>query len=321
MAPEGTFSQAVTFQSWRDLPKIHVGDCGWAPTAIRIGDEYSIIGSQLGRATSTDLLTWKDAGRLKIKGNGRDSSVFFWNDTYWTRVSDLKPGQVRQIFIPVEDRTDQFTVTLKNITRSLPPAQQNPLFGDDLFVTVADAPTSFLRDRFFDFVAADTTFPLPNPQSGLVRLAIQGDWTNAGLVSADVVIERKRSPQGPPTAQGRIAEGEIKVVEFEVPAGKANLTVETFWDKDWASYPTDDLDLYLFDPNGDLVLDAAGAPPGATLDSPERTEVATPSAGTWTALLAGFTVHDDGHGGRGHQCARPNFLLRAKADGVRLKAN
>jgi hypothetical protein len=247
--------------------------------------------------------------------------IFFWNDTYWTRVSDLKPGQVRQIFIPVEDRTDQFTVTLKNITRSLPPAQQNPLFGDDLFVTVADAPTSFLRDRFFDFVAADTTFPLPNPQSGLVRLAIQGDWTNAGLVSADVVIERKRSPQGPPTAQGRIAEGEIKVVEFEVPAGKANLTVETFWDKDWASYPTDDLDLYLFDPNGDLVLDAAGAPPGATLDSPERTEVATPSAGTWTALLAGFTVHDDGHGGRGHQCARPNFLLRAKADGVRLKAN
>jgi hypothetical protein len=82
MAPEGTFAQTVTFQSWRDLPKINVGDCGWAPTAIKIGGEYSLIGSQLGRATSTDLLTWKDKGRLKIKGHGRDSSVFFWNDFY-----------------------------------------------------------------------------------------------------------------------------------------------------------------------------------------------------------------------------------------------
>jgi len=111
------------------------------------------------------------------------------------------------------------------------------------------------------------------------------------------------------------------VIEFDVPAAAANLTVEAFWDKDWGSYPTDDLDLYLVDPNGDLVVDATGAPPGSTLDSPERTEVATPLAGTWTALVAGFTVHDDGHGTRGHRCTRPNFLLRAKADGVSLGAN
>jgi len=247
--------------------------------------------------------------------------VVFWNDRYSTRVTGLKPGQVKQIFLPVEDRTDEFTVKFKNITPALPPEGQNQLFGDDLFVTVQDAPTSFLRDRFFDFVAADKTIKVPNPQSGLVRLAIQGDWTNAGAVSADVVIERKRSIQGPPTAVGLVAEGEVRVIEFDVPSGMTNLTVETFWDKDWASYPTDDLDMYLFDPNGDPVLDAAGAPPGATLDSPERTEVTTPLGGTWTALVAGFTVHDDGHGQKGHRCSRPNFLLRAKADGVRLKAN
>ena len=310
--------------------------------ALSKGADPTVLGDGSGRidqgngfldvSKSLDLLlAGRVSGRLAT-GVGSPSVVLntlllgfrpvvFWNNRYSTHVTDLKPGQVKQIFLPVEDRTDEFTLTIKNITRALPPAAQNQLFGDDVFVTVADAPTSFLRDRFFDFIGADTTIKVPNPQSGLVRLAIQGDWTNAGAVSADVVIERKRSIQGPPTAFGVVAEGEVKVIEFDVPSGKANLTVETFWDKDWASYPTDDLDMYLFDPNGDIVLDTTGAPPGATLDSPERTEVTKPIAGTWTALVAGFTVHDDGHGQKGHVCARPNFLLRAKADGVRLKAN
>ena len=83
VAPEGTFAQAVRFQSWHDLPKIHVGDCGWAPMAIKIGGEYSLIGSQLGRATSTDLRTWTDKGRLDAKGKGRDTNILLWNNTYY----------------------------------------------------------------------------------------------------------------------------------------------------------------------------------------------------------------------------------------------
>jgi hypothetical protein len=247
--------------------------------------------------------------------------AFFRNNKYTTRVKDLKPGQVAQIFLPVEDRTDEFTVTIKNLTRELPPEQQNALFGDDLLVQFADAPTSFLRDQFFDFVFADTTFVVPNPQSGTARLAIQGDWTNAGKISADVVVERKRSLQGFPTATGFLTEGEFKTVEFEVPAGVTTLTVETFWDRDWASYPTDDMDLYLFDPAGNLVTDVNGFAPGATLDSPERTSVAAPAAGTWTAMVVGFTVHDIKQHNWRDRTWRSNFLVRAKADGVRLAAN
>jgi hypothetical protein len=310
--------------------------------ALSKGANPAILGDDSGRndqgngfldvSRSLDLLLMgKVNGRLAT-GIGSPSVVLntlllgvrpivFWNDKYSAHVTNLKPGQVRQVFVPVDNRTDEFTITIKNLAPEQPPAGQNPLFGDDLFVAVADAPTSFLRERFFDFVGKDTAIKVPNPQSGLLRLAIQGDWTNAGRISADVVIERKRSLQGLPTAVGTVAEGEMKVIEFDVPAAAANLTVEAFWDKDWGSYPTDDLDLYLVDPNGDLVVDATGAPPGSTLDSPERTEVATPLAGTWTALVAGFTVHDDGHGTRGHRCTRPNFLLRAKADGVSLGAN
>ena len=83
VAPAGTFAQAVRFQAWRDMPKIHVGDCGWAPMAVKIGQEYSLIGSHLGRATSTDLYTWTDKGKLKIKGKGRDPNIMFWKNTYY----------------------------------------------------------------------------------------------------------------------------------------------------------------------------------------------------------------------------------------------
>jgi hypothetical protein len=310
--------------------------------ALSKGANPSVLGDDSGQidqgngfldvAKSLDLLQRGRVGNSLATGVGSPSVVlntllvgirpiFFINDKYQTKVSGLKPGEVKQIFVPVEDRTDEFTITFKNITPAQPPAGQNPLFGDDLFVAVSDAPTSFLRDRFFDFVnPASLPITVANPQSGLVRLAIQGDWTNAGEIATDVVITRKKSFQGLPSALGKVAEGESKVFEFEVPAGAANLTVEAFWDKDWASYPTDDLDLFILDPAGNLIVDGAGAPPGATLDSPERTVVASPAAGVWTAVIAGFTVHDDGHGFRGHVCARPNFLLRAKADGKRLPA-
>jgi beta-fructofuranosidase len=83
MAPNGSFSQAVKFQSWRDAPKINVGDCGWAPMAIKIDGEYSLLGSHLGRATSTNLIEWRDQGKQTAKGGNRDPNILFWAGTYY----------------------------------------------------------------------------------------------------------------------------------------------------------------------------------------------------------------------------------------------
>lgn len=82
-APEGTFAQAVTFQSWRDMPKISVGDCGWAPAAVKIGQEYSLVGSRLGIAASADLYKWTDKGRLNAKGGDRDPYIMFRDGIYY----------------------------------------------------------------------------------------------------------------------------------------------------------------------------------------------------------------------------------------------
>jgi subtilisin family serine protease len=231
--------------------------------------------------------------------------VDFKNEKFKTKLKNLKPGQVAHFFIPSSDRTDQFTVKLENVTPELPPASQNQLFGDDLFVQAVDAPTSFAETPLLiDAFTIGGSFPINNPQTGLIRLAVQGDWTNAGRISGDLTIERKKNPQGFPTGLGKVEDGEFVEESFEVPAGTAQLVVELAWDTNWGHYPTDDVDLYLIDADPSKPLNTAGA----TIDSPERAVINNPTAGEWLALVNGFTVH----GNKAH------YVLRATADGVRL---
>jgi hypothetical protein len=53
---------------------------------------------------------------------------------------------------------------------------------------------------------------------------------------------------------------------------------------DWTHYPTNDLDLVLIDPNGNLNFD------GATLNGRERAVVKNPTPGHWTLAIVGFSV-------------------------------
>jgi hypothetical protein len=253
------------------------------------------ISGQIPQSISTPLV----AANLTLVGI---KPVRFTRNVFSTRVKDLLPGQVAQFFVESDYKTDTLVVSFSNITRALPPEQQNQLFGDDLFVNVADAPTSFFSPLVDEFVAADKTFTIPNVQTGLVRVAIQGDWTNAGRISADLRIERVRKHPPLPTAVNLIRQGDLIPVEFQVPAGTSQLVVELGFLKSWAIYPTNDLDMVLQDPNGGLNFD------GAALASPERAVVANPIPGTWTALIQGTTV----------QLHQELWALTATADGVRL---
>jgi hypothetical protein len=229
--------------------------------------------------------------------------VRFAGDRFSERVMDLVPGQVAQFFVRTFKDSDQLTVALRNVTPELPPEQQNQIFGDDIFLQIADAPTSFNVTRATAFLASDETFTIDNPQTGLVRVALQGDWTNAGKISADLEIVQHRTELGKTTAEGTVAQGDMVPVVLSVLAGTQVLEFSLFWENDWAHYPTNDLDLILVDPNGELNLDAA------TLNSPERAVIEKPTPGTWIALVNGFTVNT----------GRDEWQLRALADAVLLK--
>jgi hypothetical protein len=67
--------------------------------------------------------------------------------------------------------------------------------------------------------------------------------------------------------------------EFAVPAGTRHLRFATF---DGQTDGADDLDLYLYDPDGNLV-DGSGSP-----TAQEQVDAAFPAAGTWTVVVHGW---------------------------------
>ncbi len=257
------------------------------------------VGSGLasGWSTPSVALNWLPLGI---------SPVYFKNDKYTAKLKNLKPGETRQFYVRTFEDWTNLAVTVKNIVAANPPAAQNQLFGDDIMFSIVDAPTSFSADRVpLTFVFADTTFQVPNPQTGLVRVTVGGDWTNAGLISADLEIVRTRSNLGSLTALGSVEEGEEDVVQINVPAGTGQLSLLLTWLHDWGVYPTSDVDLIAEDPNGNLFFGAA------TIASPERLIVNSPTPGTWTLTIQGFEIN-------GLFIDEDVWTLRARADGVHL---
>jgi subtilisin family serine protease len=270
---------------------------------------------RVDRGVDSSRVAWN------IKRAGLDP-IRFRHNRYSTQVKDLLPGQARQLFVPIDRWTDQFTVHVTNITPALPPSDQNQRFGDDLILNIRDAPTSTDRfSRLFEFVDSDVTVPVDDPQTGIARVVVMGNWTNAGRVSADVTIERVRSAQGLPTAWGRVAEGDSIPVEVEIPDGATEAVFELEWRYNWGRFPTNDLDLILVDPSNRQHFD------GVTLASPERVVISTPEAGTWLALVNGFAING-GVRKHGRHCRhsrheRPDprdiYALRVTVDGERIR--
>jgi subtilisin family serine protease len=201
--------------------------------------------------------------------------------------SNLKPGQRSQILYRVVERTRQVTVTLSNFVAALPPASQNQLFGDDSILTVHSAKTSEigLGDYLvYEFIRGGT-FTIHNPEPGIMRITLSGSWTNAGAVSADITVISAYDPVNEYTSQGRIRPGQLIATPLTIPAGTSKAEFRLEWRGDWASYPSNDLDLILIRPNNTLVFGAA------TLNSPETLTITNPAAGVWTMLVNGFEVN------------------------------
>ena len=111
-----------------------------------------------------------------------------------------------------------------------------------------------------------------------------GDWTNAGQISADIEIQEFSGRKLKNSARDRVQEGESLFYSVKVPAGAAQANFELQWQQDWGRYPTDDLDLIILTPGGDVVVD------GATLNSPERAVIDNPVPGEYIVIVDGYTV-------------------------------
>jgi len=204
--------------------------------------------------------------------------------------SHLKPGQVKHFFIETDKETDQLTIDLNSFVADLPAAEQNLFFGDDVYYILQDAITHSQAVIASGFVTGDQTITVDNPQTGVLRLAVMGDWTNAGNVSIDVSFSSATSEPSKKSAHGKVAQNEQLVDGLYIPDGTTQVVFELSWKNNWGAFPTDDIDLILLDPNFAVNFG------GATFSSPERVVIDNPTAGVWTSIIQGYTVHGVNYG-------------------------
>jgi hypothetical protein len=211
-------------------------------------------------------------------------------------MSGLKPGERGEILYTVPPDTDRVIVRIRNVEMTGP---QNPFFGTDrMFLYVHSAKTSRARGNYLVegelFVGgeAERVFELTNPDTGVMRVTVNPDTLNGGLVNATVRLQTiPRSFPSTRVIDGTIGHKAIKTYTHDVDAKTKKLEFVLTWDHDWAHYPTSDVDLIVCSPD----IPAAdcrtlGNKQAATLASPERVTIEQPGAGTWTLLVNGFSV-------------------------------
>jgi subtilisin family serine protease len=214
--------------------------------------------------------------------------------SFTTHLADLRPSERRDFYFVVDKNTAAVEVAVSNISPELPPSQQNQIFGDDIEFAVQSAKTfgDYLTDPPGPppsgpiFLNDDATFTFERPETGLMRVTVLGDWTNAGRVSVDLAITEHRAPLPGHEFKGRISEGEFQFHTLTLPPGLPSVSFRLSFDGDWGSYPTNDVDLILIAPNGALNF------AGATANSPETVTIANPPGGNWTLVVNGFTIFE-----------------------------
>lgn len=271
-------------------------DAGAALELLRTGpvpDDYAVPG--FTRSLPANMA---QAGRPVFDGA---VSVPFVN---------VRPAEVGEVPFIVPPNTRTLNVRIHSISAELPPSEQNPFFGDAVYLRIQSA-FVHIRDRRADTVIAPGTtrsFAFTRPDEGVWRITPTGDWTNVGRVSFTVDAWTDPELWLEHTVKGKINFGEAHEYKIDVPAGTTSLETRLTWFNMNGSYPISDIDVVLVRPVGTVVVSCA------TIRAPELCTVANPVAGTWTVRVIGFSVPTFGTPG-----SKETYTLRIAANGLVLK--
>ena len=239
--------------------------------------------------------------------------VEFTNDVYTTDIKNLMPGQTAHFFVTNPQR-GLLKVKISQVTRELPPEQQNQLpvklppnplptptpmptstptpvasevRGDRLVLAITDAVTSLDSTPENYFVLKSDFEVIPELSNGVVRVAVRALSTNAGKISARLTLTRAGTYEALPiVATGSLEDAETDVYKLKIPESAEKVTFDLSWRTTWAYYPTHDIDLLLVNPKGKML----GF--GATVSNPEHFSlVKSLMPGDWTVLVDGYMLH------------------------------
>ena len=226
-------------------------------------------------------------------------------DRYRSHGLTLEPGVVRDFVFEIDDHTSAVRIDLEGL--SIPDNSVVAFWSNALQVDVQSAKRSavsrpvdtLLLDPSWDGASLSLDiedgpwtlagFPWASQpmEPGLMKLSLAGDFVNQSPVGVRARITREsfKDPLRRPLARLPLADSDSDyILFFDMPSGVSRATFDLVWRRDWSRFPTSDVDLVLFTPSFDVLVDAA------TLNAPERAVVSSPETGEWAALVDAFEV-------------------------------
>lgn len=295
-APEVSGSTTLLRQMMPESPARSVRDAikysanaEFIPMATAIDQGYGFVDySRAAELLMTEIVPFSLIPEFRplrrVASNLRRAKQVIYNERRGISEStgSLEPGQVQHYMLSVSERTKKLKIHLSNLQKEGP---GNPVFGDGLILVVQDAVTSDYYPLYENVIQEDAEIEIENPQTGVVRIAVMADSVNVGNISADLKVSAKRGEKVSPSLLGIVTQDEQDQYVIYVPQKTSEMSINLSWVKNWAVYPSDDLDVYLQSPNGEVIYD------GATISSPERILVKDPTPGAWQIVIDGYEVN------------------------------
>ncbi len=226
------------------------------------------------------------------------------NGIYTTSVANLASGWNEEFIFQVTEATDSIRVEVTNVNLGT----MNPLGENSIEVYIASAKrtradyfvesANVIGDAWFyitddattyggDFLPGTTIYSASHViEPGYVKVVIENVWTGYDVVSADIKIEVTKAKKTPATItmSGLLWPYEyLGWIGVDIPAGTSQVTVELWWTHGWNTFPTSDLDVYVY-------WNGAYDYRGATLNAPERL-VLLGATGKMYLLIDGYAIY------------------------------
>lgn len=252
---------------------------------VNVPQAHAILATTAGQIPDLPKIRKNKLAKVEDNLEAIQMNTIELEDESFQTMVNLQPGETVHLLLETSLESESIHFEFSEVSFELPLEQQNQLFGDAILFNVADGPLTINNFALDARVLEDEQFQLQNPQTGLVRVALLGDWTNAGAVNAKITIREKQRDLEDPYKTGKLKDDEIDAFILDVGSETTQLNFELAWKGDWGHYPAHDIDLILIDPNGAPLFDAA------TLDAPERISIDSPVPGDWTVIVTGYMLH------------------------------
>lgn len=194
----------------------------------------------------------------------------------------LAAGETFDFYVEIPDDVGVVHLRFPSVTHT---GEENPFLGDGLSVFVHSAKRGGSGDYVFvaPSLAPGDAFDWTLPEPGRARITFEGALQNYGEVAGSVEMwTEPLELEADEVFRGVLAHDGRAAHEVEVPAGTTAVGARLLWKHDWSRFPTVDLDMYVFGPDGIV--------PAASLDSPELVWIEAPAPGPWTFRLLDFST-------------------------------